>query len=138
MKTNKKVVVISIALILVAAAVGAGLWLLNDIPGQSDSTRGVQTISGTITRIDLDCEKARYLDENGKEVVSEEPAICDSGNSIEIDETRTIYTSSGFTDPEHAFDKHNEGWELGDDISLTVLENESGNYTLDCDTCGEN
>lgn len=138
MKMNKRMATIPVIMILIVAAVGVGFWWLNDNSGQSGGPGEVQTISGTITRIDLDCQKARYLGEDSEVVISEEPAICDNGDSIQIDDTHSIHTSSGLTAPEHAFDKHDKGWELGDKISLRVEENESGNYSLDCNTCGEN
>lgn len=138
MKINKKVTIATMVTILIAVVAGAGFWLLNDGSGQSDGSGSAQTINGAITRIDPDCEKARYLGEDGEVIISEEPAICDNGDSIQIDDTHSIYTSSGLTAPEHAFDKHSKDWELGDNVDLVVVKNESGNYSLDCNTCGEN
>lgn len=150
MKINKKVAVVSTAIILVSGAAGAGFWLFNDSSKQSDDTRQVQnnssgqnnsagevqTISGTITQVHTDCGKVRYLDENG-EVVTSGPAGCDAGSFIEIDDTQRIHTSSGEASREYAFNKHNEEWRPGDEVILIVLEGENGNYTLHCDECGE-
>lgn len=131
MKINKKITVISIAIILVAAVAGAGFWLLND--------GGVQTINGKITRIGQTCQIVRHTDKDDKVVASEESAGCPVADFIEIDDTYTVYTAGqASADPQDIFEKHDSSWEVGDNISLTVLENESGNYTLDCDTCGEN
>lgn len=122
---------IPVAMILIVAAAGVGFWLLND--------GGVQTISGNITRIDQTCQIVRHTDKDDRVIASEESAGCPVADFIEIDDTYTVYTAGqASADPQDIFEKHDSSWEVGDNISLTVLEKGNGSYTLNCDTCGEN
>ncbi len=103
----------------------------------SDEAPQTQEISGFIVAIEPDCEEPRYLNRDDMIGVEESPILCDSGSFIELDGGERVQTALTFSsDP---FDKHDSGWELGQEVSLTVTESGSPDYySLDCDSCGQN
>lgn len=75
------------------------------------------------------------LTETGR-VVQGGPISCDGGSSIVVVGTR-VFTSSGFTSADLAFDKHPSNLKPGQEVSVTAVRTggATGPLTLNCDSC---
>ncbi len=75
------------------------------------------------------------LTETGR-VVQGGPISCDGGSSIVVVGTR-VFTSSGFTSADLAFDKHPSNLKPGQEVSVTAVRTggTAGPLTLNCDSC---
>jgi len=96
---------------------------------------GVETVSirGTVTEVLTDCVSRLVLSDAGK-VVDGGPVTCDGGSYILVDGTR-VFTSSGYTSADLAYDKHPSNLKPGQQVSVTAARADSGPLTLNCDTC---
>ncbi len=96
---------------------------------------GTVSLRGTVTEVFTDCVSRFVLTEAG-EVVASGPISCDGGSYIIVDGTR-VFTSSGFTSADLAFDKHPSTLKPGQQVSVTATRTggAGGPLTLDCDSC---
>ncbi len=91
-------------------------------------------VRGTVTEVFTDCVSRLVLTETGQ-VVETGLISCDGGSFIVVDGTR-VFTSSGYTSADLAFDKHPSNLKPGMDVLVTaVRRGGSGPLTLDCDSC---
>lgn len=102
--------------------------------GSGDAAAGTVALRGTVTEVFTDCVSRLLLTEAGQ-VVQGGPISCDGGSYIVVDGTR-VFTSSGFTSADLAFDKHPSNLMPGQEVSVTASRvGTSGPLTLACDTC---
>ncbi len=99
-----------------------------------DSNPETVAVRGTVTEVFTDCVSRLVLTETGQ-VVETGPISCDGGSFIVVDGNR-VFTSSGYTSADLAFDKHPSNLKPGMDVLVTaVRRGGSGPLTLDCDSC---
>ena len=102
--------------------------------GSGDAAAGIVSLSGTVTEVFTDCVSRLLLTETGQ-VVQGGPVSCDGGSYIVVNGTR-VFTASGFTSADLAFDKHPSNLKPGQEVSVTASRiGTSGPLTLACDTC---
>ncbi len=104
-----------------------------DDGGESGSDK--ISIRGVVTEVFTDCSSRLVLNEAG-EVVQGGPVTCDGGSYITVDGTR-IFTSSGFTSADLAYDKHPVNLKPGQEVAVTAapIGGAGGPLGLACDTC---
>lgn len=103
--------------------------------GSGDAAGGTVSLRGTVTEVFTDCHSRLLLTETGQ-VVEGGPVTCDGGSSIVVNGTR-VFTSSGYTSADLAFDKHPSNLKPGVEVSVTAtrMGGASGPLTLACDAC---
>ncbi|MDH3302951.1 MAG: hypothetical protein OES24_20820 [Acidimicrobiia bacterium] len=103
--------------------------------GGSGDAAATVFLRGTVTEVFTDCVSRLVLTETGQ-VVQGGPVSCDGGSYIVVGGTR-VFTSSGFTSADLAFDKHPSNLKPGQEVSVTATRTggPAGPLTLACDGC---
>lgn len=103
--------------------------------GPDDTAGETIALQGTVTEVFTDCVSRLLLTDTGQ-VVQGGPVTCDGGSYIVVDGTR-VFTSSGFTSADLAFDKHPSNLKPGQEVSVIAVRTggSSGPLTLACDSC---
>ncbi len=93
------------------------------------------TLQGMVTEVFTDCVGHLVLNEAG-DVVDGGPVTCDGGSYIVVDRIR-VFTSSGFTTADKAYDKHPSELRPGRQVSVTAapIGGTIGRLGLACSTC---
>jgi flagellar basal body-associated protein FliL len=110
---HKKFSIAIIMVVVVVAVVGA--WL---IMSQNQATRAKpHTITGRVTRIVNECQS-------------------DGTCSVTLDGTKTIITGCGLMANGKSCAAYDQTkLRLGQEVEATVVEDDPGQYSLECDTC---
>lgn len=135
MKSKKKIVITSLAVLSVIATIIVSLLMT----GYKREDLGAKTITGTLTKIAADCQQPRNF-VNGEIVIGDgngSAVICDGGSYIMIDEKISISTSSGFTgNPETTWGTSIKNFNPGDIVEVRYLPQRKGDDgNTSCSSC---
>ena len=104
---------------------------------QDPNAEATSTVSirGLVTEVFTDCQSHLVLNEAGQ-VVDGGPVSCDGGSYVVVDGTK-VFTSSGFTSADLAFDKHPRNMKPGLQVAVvaTAIGGAGGPLGLACSTC---